>query len=667
MTDTSEILDSITPKQTAKVNSLNAAIWQTADDYLRLIVPAENYGDYIIPFTVLRRLEGRLESTKKDVLDLVHRENVKGTDPAIVALKIESMFKLRFWNTSKLSLERLATSDDALKPGLKQYLNTFSPNILEIWDAFEFDKLIDFLDRNNQLWNVVNHFASIDMADEALQDRTMGDIFENLMYRSFARKAKDAGEFYTPRDAIRLMTSILFTSDDTELEEDGIIRSVYDPTAGTCGMLIAARDALRVINPGIEVVVAGQELKESSFAMGKSDLLMQGFKDPEVLKFGNSLTNDQYANDTFDYIMANPPYGSSWKAFQKEVKDLQEGGDPRFSEGLPATSDGQMLFLMHIAHKLAPASGDKKGGRAAVVTNGSPLFTGDAESGPDSIRKYLIGAQGGTEILDAIIALPNGMFYNTDIATYVWILDQNKEPRRRGKIQFIDATEISAPMRKSMGKKRVEFTEDNIREITKIYKNFEETERSIIVTADDLTYRDVPMFKIAHYAVSVTDETVAQAMSHKSAFPEHEAVIREMKGRDYNDLPKALKASAKAHGVKMGAPLLKHIMAALAVEDEDAPASLDEKGNPVVDAASKVIERVPYLEDVSEHMEREVLPFVPEIQWDESLAKVGTELPLTRLFYKPEEFRSLEELDADIAGSLDRIYAMFGEVRSDEN
>lgn len=667
MTDTSEILDSITPKQTAKVNSLNAAIWQTADDYLRLIVPAENYGDYIIPFTVLRRIEGRLASTKNDVLDLVHRENVRGTDPAIVGLKIESMFKLRFWNTSELSLERLASSDDALKPGLKQYLNTFSPNILEIWDAFEFDKLIDFLDRNNQLWNVVNHFASIDMSDEALQDQTMGDIFENLMYRSFARKAKDAGEFYTPRDAIRLMTSILFTSDDTELEEDGIIRSVYDPTAGTCGMLIAARDALRAINPGIEVVVAGQELKESSFAMGKSDLLMQGFKDPEVLKFGNSLTNDQYANDTFDYIMANPPYGSSWKAFQKEVKDLQEGGDPRFSEGLPATSDGQMLFLMHIAHKLAPASGDKKGGRAAVVTNGSPLFTGDAESGPDKIRKYLIGAQGGTEVLDAIIALPNGMFYNTDIATYVWILDQNKEPRRRGKIQFIDATELSAPMRKSMGKKRVEFTEDNIREITKIYKDFEETERSIIVTADDLTYRDVPMFKLAHYSVSVTDETVAEATSHKSAFPDHEAVIWEMKGRDYNDLPKALKASAKSHGVKMGAELLKHIMAALAVVDENAPASLDEKGLPVVDTPSKVIERVPYLEDVSEHMEREVLPFVPDMQWDESLAKVGTELPLTRLFYKPEESRSLEELDADIAGSLDRIYAMFGEVRSDEN
>ncbi|OFK29402.1 hypothetical protein HMPREF2822_03825 [Corynebacterium sp. HMSC062E11] len=228
MSSTSEILDSITPKQNSKVNSLNAAIWQTADDYLRLIVPVENYGDYIIPFTVLRRLEGRLESTKQGVLDLVHRENAKGTDPAIVALKIENLFKLRFWNTSELSLERLATSDDALKPGLKQYLHTFSPNILEIWDAFEFDKLIDFLDRNNQLWNVVNHFASIDMSDEALQDQAMGDIFENLMYHSFARKAKDAGEFYTPRDAIRLMTSILFTSDDTELEEDGIICSVCE-------------------------------------------------------------------------------------------------------------------------------------------------------------------------------------------------------------------------------------------------------------------------------------------------------------------------------------------------------------------------------------------------------------------------------------------------------
>lgn len=663
---TSEILDSITPKQTAKVNSLNAAIWQTADDYLRLIVPAENYGDYIIPFTVLRRLEGRLAPTKAQVLNLIHRENERGTDPSIIGLMIENQFKLRFWNSSELSLERLANSDDALKPGMQQYLNTFSPNIQEIWKAFEFDKLIEFLDRNNQLWNVVQHFASIDMSDEALQDQTMGDIFENLMYRSFARKAKDAGEFYTPRDAIRLMTSILFTSDDTELDEDGIIRSVYDPTAGTCGMLIAARDALRAINPGIEVVVAGQELKESSFAMGKSDLLMQGFKDPEVLKFGNSLTNDQYANDTFDYIMANPPYGSSWKAFQKDVKDLRDQGDPRFSEGLPAVSDGQMLFLMHIAHKLAPASGATKGGRAAVVTNGSPLFTGDAESGPDGIRKYLIGAQGGSEVVDAIIALPNDMFYNTGIATYIWILDRNKEPRRRGKIQFIDATDICAPMRKNMGQKRVEFTEDNIREITKIYKDFEENDRSIIVTADDLTYRDVPMFKLAHYAVSVTDETVAEAMKHKSAFPEHEAVIREMEGVAYNDLPKALRASAKAHGVKMGAPLLRHIMKSLAVEDENAPASLDEKGNPVVDASTKVIERVPYLEDVAEHMEREVLPFVPDMQWDVSLAKVGAELPLTRLFYKPEESRSLEELDADIAASLDRIYSMFREVRSDD-
>lgn len=665
MTDNPQIFGSVTPKQTSKVNSLNAAIWQTADDYLRLIVPAENYGDYIIPFTVLRRLEGRLASTKKEVLKLIKGENNRGTDPAIVGLKIENTFKLRYWNSSELSLERLASSDDELKAGMKQYLNAFSPNILEIWKAFEFDKLIDFLDRNNQLWNVVQHFASIDMSDEALQDHTMGDIFENLMYRSFARKAKDAGEFYTPRDAIRLMTSILFTSDDTELEEDGIIRSIYDPTAGTCGMLIAARDALHAINPGIEVVVAGQELKESSFAMGQSDLLMQGFVDPDVLKFGNSLTNDQYAGDTFDYILANPPYGSSWRAFQKEVKQLQENGDPRFSEGLPSVRDGQMLFLMHIAHKLAPASGTTKGGRAAVVTNSSPLFTGDAESGPDSIRKYLIGAHGNTEVLDTIIALPSGMFYNTGIATYIWILDRNKEHRRRGKIQFIDATEIATPMRKNMGQKRVKFSEDNIREITKIYKDFEANEHSIIVTADDLTYRDVPMFKLAHYSVAVTEKTVAEAMRHKSAFPEHERVIWEMKGQEYNVLPKALKASSKIHGVKMGVPLLKHIMKSLAVEDENAPASLDEKGNPVIDSTSKVFERVPCLEDVSEHMEREVLPFAPDMQWDESHAKTGTELPLTRLFYKPEGSRSLKELDSNIAATLDRLNSMFGEVRAD--
>ena len=663
MSTTEDILESINPKQTATVNSLNAAIWQTADDYLRLIMPAENYGDYILPFTVLRRLEGRLESSKPQVLELIAQEQAKNSDPMLIALKIKHQFKLDFWNHSQLDLERLATSDDSLKDGLEEYLDSFSANIREIWDAFEFRNLINFLDRNNQLWNVVNHFASIDMSDEALGHQSMGDIFENLMYRSFSRKGKDAGEFYTPRDAIRLMTSILFTSDDEGLNDTGIIRSIYDPTAGTCGMLIAARDALNAINPDVEVIVAGQELKESSYAMGKSDLLMQGFDDPDVLKFGNSLTNDAYEGDTFNYIMANPPYGSSWKAFQGEIKDLQEQGDERFAEGLPAVSDGQMLFLMHIAHKLAPAQGDTNGGRAAIVTNGSPLFTGDAESGPDGIRKYLIGAQGGKDLIDTIIALPNDMFYNTGIATYIWILDTNKEPRRRGKIQFIDATDIHTPMRKNMGQKRVEFSDDDIAQITTMYKNFEENDRSIIVTPDDLTYRDVPMFKIAHYAVAVTDETVEQALSHKTAFPEHEDVIREMEGREYNELPSALKASAKAHGVKMGAPLLKHIMNALAVVDESAPAALDEKGNPVIDKSSTVIERAGYTEDVTEHMEREVLPFVPDMQWDESASKVGTELPLTRLFYRPEETRSLEELDRDIAEKFAWLAAKFEEVR----
>ncbi len=393
---------------------------------------------------------------------------------------------------------------------------------------------------------------------------------------------------------------------------------------------------------------------------------MQGFKDPGVLKSGNSLTNDQYTDQKFDYILANPPYGSSWKAFQGKIKELQELGDPRFSEGLPSVSDGQMLFLMHIAHKLAPAEGPTKGGRAAIVTNGSPLFTGDAESGPDGIRKFLIGAEGGNDILDAIIALPNDMFYNTGIATYVWILDRNKEPRRRGKIQFIDATEMCAPMRKNMGQKRVELSDANIREITKLYKDFEPSERSIIVTPDELTYRDVPMFKVAHYSVSVTDETVEQALDHKSAFPEHEPVIRDMAGRAYNELPKALKASAKKHGVKMGAPLLKHIMTALAIVDENAPESFDEKGNPVIDSSTKLTERIPYTENVAEHMKREVLPFVPDMKWDESAAKVGTELPLTRMFYKPEETRSLEELDAAITASLERIYAKFKDVRSDD-
>lgn len=657
---TPDVAKPLTAQTSATANSLNAAIWQTADDYLRLILPGENYGDYILPFTVLRRLEGRLEASKEALLALVQEETLKATEATLISLKIQQRFRLRFWNTSPLSLKRLAASDDALAAGLKQYINSFSPNIIAIFEAFEFDKLIDFLDRNNQLFNMVNHFASIDMSDEALGDQTMGDIFENLMYRSFSRKGKDAGEFYTPRDAIALMTSILFTSDDTELDESGIIRSVYDPTAGTCGMLIAARDALEAINPGIDVIVSGQELKESSFAMGQSDLLMRGFKDPNVLCFGNSLINDQFAGERFDYIMANPPYGSSWKSFAKEVQALQKAGDPRFAEGLPKVSDGQMLFLMHIADKLALAEGDTKGGRAAVVTNGSPLFIGD--KGSEGIRKYLIGAEGGTELLDCIIALPGDMFYNTGIATYIWILDTNKEPHRRGKIQFIDATDLASPMRKNMGEKRVELQEKDIQDITALYKEFAPSERSIIVTPDELTYRDVPMFKAQKLRVDVTDETVSAALDHKSALDEHEMVVRDMAGVAYNDLRDELKKSAKRHGVKMPAALITHIMAELSVHDDAAPVAYDAKGKVLVDKTSKAIERVPFTEDVNEHMQREVLPFVPDMMWDEDAAVVGTELPLTRLFYKPEETRSLEQLDKDIAESIAWLTQKFAEV-----
>ena len=657
---TSDVAKPLTARTSATANSLNTAIWQTADDYLRLILPGENYGDYILPFTVLRRLEGRLEASKEDLLALVQEETSKATEATLISLKIQQRFGLRFWNTSPLSLKRLAASDDALAAGLKQYINSFTPNIIAIFEAFEFDKLIDFLDRNNQLFNMVSHFASIDMSDEALGDQTMGDIFENLMYRSFSRKGKDAGEFYTPRDAIALMTSILFTSDDTELDESGIIRSVYDPTAGTCGMLIAARDALEAINPGMDVIVSGQELKESSFAMGQSDLLMRGFKDPNVLRFGNSLINDQFAGERFDYIMANPPYGSSWRSFAKEIKALQEAGDPRFAEGLPKVSDGQMLFLMHIADKLALAEGKTKGGRAAVVTNGSPLFVGD--KGSEGIRKYLIGAEGGRELLDCIIALPGDMFYNTGIATYIWILDTNKEPHRRGKIQFIDATDLASPMRKNMGEKRVELQEKDIQDITALYKEFTPSERSIIVTPDELTYRDVPMFKAQKLRVDVTDETVFAAVDHKSAGDGHEVVVRDMAGVAYNDLRDELKKSAKHHGVKMPAALITHIMAELSVHDDAAPVAYDAKGKVLVDKTSKVIERVPFNEDVNEHMQREVLPFVPDMMWDEDEAVVGTELPLTRLFYKPEETRSLEQLDKDIAESIAWLTQKFAEV-----
>lgn len=647
------------------------AVWETADKYLRNVVEPEVYGDYIMPFLVLRRLEATLAPKKQAILELVKEEtdnHTKDVPIALLDLKIRTQLDVAYYSLSALDMKIIGATDANVGESMRSYINSFSSNIDDIWTAFRFEEKIDHLDSAGRLFAVARHFANLDLSRETLPDTVMGDVFEDVMYRAFNAKGKGAGAFYTPRDAIALMAEILLTSDDHDLTASSMpSRSVYDPTAGTGGMLLVMARALEGRNPGVQVGLHGQELMDYAYAIGKADLLIQG-GEPDAIQYGDTLKNDLYQGQTFDYVLSNPPYGSDWSAVHDEVK-AEANAEPkgRFGHGLPRKSDGQMLFLSHIAHKMAPASDNGKGGRAAIVLNGSPLFTGRPGSGEDSIRNWLLNS----DLVDAIIALPTNMFYGTGIATFIWILDNNKEPHREGKIQLIDASDIWSPMPKGMGDKRRHLTEEDQQRIVEIYRCFEDSKHSRILTGDELGFRDVDVFQQRRLAVidQLTDDVWAAIHEQKAIktplSEEHRAAIADVVGIDqkWAELYDALGKAAKTHGVKLTAGQKDAIALALGVDDEDAPAAIDRKGNPVAVEGSKMTERIPLTEGVDEHMQREVLPFAPDAQWDKDGSVVGYEIPFTRIFYEPEPIRSLEEIDADIEDALADLREIFQEVK----
>ncbi|MDK8659159.1 class I SAM-dependent DNA methyltransferase [Corynebacterium sp. MSK204] len=641
---------------TANLNQ--SVVWNTADKYLRSIVEPEDYGDYILPLTVLRRLECILAPTKDQVLELVSSLHADGVSEAYMDWEVQSQFGLSFYNSSRLDLTRIAETDDHVYDSLMDYVGAFSQSVRDIWDAFDFSVKMRTLDQAGRLWPVVKHFSTIDMSLEALPDAQMGDLFENVMYRAFNTKGKAAGAFYTPRDAIRLMVDILFASDDAGLTSSGASRTVYDPTAGTGGMLLVAARALKELNPDIEVNLAGQELMPTGYAIGKADLLIQG-GEPDAIRHGDTLLTDLYEGEQFEYILSNPPFGSDWSVQLSSVKEQAKIPGSRFSHGLPNKGDGQMLFLAHVASKLMPAGENGSGGRGAVVSNGSPLFTGGPGSGPDQIRAWLLE----NDLVDAIIQLPTNMFYGTGISTYVWILDTNKEDHRKGYIQLIDASECWSVPDKGLGDKRREMREADRNKVLQTYSAFADSDMSKVLTPDDLGFRDVKVTKQARLSVKVTDETIAEVLEHRQAVNEHADVMRAVAGTSYNELPDALKTAAKEYGIKMPATLIDAISKVIAVNDPDAEPAVDRKGNPVLDPSFTMTERVPLTEDINEHMQREVLPFAPEITWDADKAVTGYEIPFKRVFYKPEPVRPLAEIDADVAEVMGRLMDKFGQVR----
>ena len=445
-----------------------AFIWSVAD-LLRGDFKQSQYGRVILPFTLLRRLECVLEPSKANVLVANEKVNLMPLpEGAKEKMLLKATNGLSFFNTSELSLVSLGQKD--IRANLNTYIQNFSSDAREIFEHFKFEEFIGLLDDANLLYKVVQKFATTDLSYSAVSNHEMGLVFEELIRRFAEGSNETAGEHFTPRDIVRLTTGLVFGKDDKLLSKDGVIRTIYDPTAGTGGFLSSGSEYVYEHNPEAVMRVFGQELNPESYAICKADMLIKG-QDVRNIKLGNTLSNDQLAYEKFDYMLSNPPFGVDWKKIEQDIKDEheQKGFEGRFGAGLPRVSDGSLLFLMHLISKMRDTDSNGQGSRIGIILNGSPLFTGSAGSGESEIRRYILEA----DLLEAIIALPTDMFYNTGIATYVWVLSNKKDAERKGKVHLINATSLSSKMRKSLGSKRNYLTDEEIRTITQNYGAFE--------------------------------------------------------------------------------------------------------------------------------------------------------------------------------------------------
>ena len=665
-------------------------IWSIADLLRGPFKPVE-YQDVILPFTVLRRIDSVLAPTKTTVLETW--ENVRGkVDNPHDLLCQKSGYA--FYNTSKYDFEILLGDAPQLAANLRNYIAGFSDNMGDVIQHFEFGQTIGNLDKEDLLYQVMERFYNIDLHPDTVSNSEMGLIFEELIRRFNEDSDENPGEHFTPREVIRLMVNLLITHDAEDLRRPGKIVHVYDPCCGTGGMLTIAKNHVGEINPQGTVRLFGQEINRKTFAIAKSDLYMLSSdgKDGENVALGNTLSKDQHSDQRFDYMLANPPYGYDWKGSSTAVKaEAELGYAGRFGAGLPRISDGQMLFLQHMISKMRPADSD--GSRIAIVMNGSPLFTGDAGSGESEIRRWIME----NDWLDAIIALPEQLFYNTDISTYVWILSNKKTSDRQGKVQLIDASSFHVPLRKNLGKKRREISDEQIAEIVKLYRKRPDSEVSKVFDYRDFGHRKVTVERPLRLNFQATPERIArldearafqnlassrkrdplQKAAEEAAGRDEQARIRAMLAdmpatlfRNREAFLETLEESASAQDYKLKAPIRNLILRALSEPDESADVCHDKKGNPEADSSLRDSEFVPLTEDVDVYFAREVAPQVPDawINSDERDAKdgktgkVGYEINFNRHFYQYKPPRPLDEINSEISQLEQDILAMLREV-----
>jgi len=609
--------------------ALSSFIWSVAD-LLRGDYKQSEYGKVILPFTVLRRLDCVLAPTKAKVLAEGEKKAAAGLNPDPFLKRIVGT--AGFYNTSKLDLATLAGDQDHIRQNLYAYIQGFSPEARDIFERFEFIAQVERLAKAGLLYLVTEKFANIDLHPDRVDNAQMGHVFEELI-RKFAELSNEtAGEHFTPREVIRLMVNLIFIEDDDVLTPgNAVVRTVYDPTAGTDGMLSVAAEHLLAHNPAARLTLFGQELNDESYAICKADMLIRG-QPVENMAPGNTLSDDGHAGRRFDYMLSNPPFGVEWKKVEKLVRAEHErqGFDGRFGPGLPRVSDGSMLFLLHLVAKMSPVVNGEGGSRFGIVLNGSPLFTGGAGSGESEIRRYLLE----NDLVEAIIGLPTDMFYNTGIATYVWIVSNKKPDDRRGQVQLIDASSFWRKMRKSLGSKRREMGDDDIATVTRLFGDFTEAERITVLDAEGR--------ELEQRIVTGTDDVPAAPEGGRL---KRVPISRIFRNEDFGYTT-----------ITVERPL------------RDAAGEIvlgqkgKQKGKPQPDSALRDTENVPLGEDIEAYFAREVLPHAPDAWIDEAKTKVGYEIPFNRHFYVFEPPRPLEVIDAELQAVTANIMRMLGEM-----
>ena len=644
-------------------------IWSVAD-LLRGPYRPNQYKDVMLPLTVLRRLDCVLEPRKERVL--AKRKGLSGSKVKNVEPILCRVSGVPFYNTSRYTFEKLKGDPDNIAPNLTNYIKGFSSKARSIIDHFKFESHIANLDKANRLFLVIQKFCDIDLHPDKVSNIEMGYIFEELIRRFNEASNEEAGDHFTPREVIRLMVNLLFTPDDEVLTKRGIVRTLYDPACGTGGMLSVAEEYVRELNPDAQLEVFGQDYNDQAYAICGSDMMIKG-QDIEHIAFGDSFTEDKFYNTKYDYMLANPPFGVEWKPEADNIKREHEeqGFGGRFGAGLPRINDGALLFLQHMISKMKdPKDG---GTRLSIVFNGSPLFTGSAGSGESEIRRWIIE----NDWLEAIVAMPDQLFYNTGIFTYLWIVTNRKEKKRKGKIQLIDGTSFFNKMRKSLGNKRNEISGKHRNDLTKLHGNFKDGEFVKIFENEDFGYRRITVerllklnFKADKERLKLFEEAKAfqnlgtskKRKDSKAALAEikvgkelQSSILSELESlsaigivKNRDEFSAKLKTLFKEAGLKVPIALFKAILGTLSEQDESANVCTDKDGNPEADSSLRDYENVPLNENIEDYMKREVLPHIPDAWVDESKTKIGYEINLNRYFYKYKPPRPLNEIEADL-------------------